>query len=196
MTSRTFVLLAAAASSPGAAGVACTFNGGCSWDALNFACTHPALVVDCECCKRCGGGQARSPCDEPTTHLSPAPLLAFVGAALSFAGNHVRAACCPAVPCGADTNVRHYSGVVACGNLFLEQDIGGGAINVAPIVLLPGADANSFYTILMVDPDADVNGSFPDIDAPGAHAPVRHWIQARDEAFHELTYSQFSCCCA
>eukprot|EP00750_Incisomonas_marina_P004513 INCI13477.27.p1 GENE.INCI13477.27~~INCI13477.27.p1 ORF type:complete len:217 (+),score=31.07 INCI13477.27:84-734(+) len=102
---------------------ACTFDGGCSWDALPFKCTHPALVVDY-------------------------------------------------------TNVVHYSGAVECGNLFLEKDIGGGSINVAPIVVLPDAEAGSYYTILMVDPDADVNGSFPEIDAPGQHAPVRHWIQA------------------
>ena len=74
------------------------------------------------------------------------------------------------------TNVATYSGVVSCGNLFLEADIGGG-INIAPLVIWPAAKADAYYTIMMIDPDADVDGSFPNIHAAGSHAPVRHWIQ-------------------
>ena len=67
------------------------------------------------------------------------------------------------------------SGSVACGNLFLEGDIGGGK-KVPPAVVFQEAKADSYYTLLMVDPDADMNGSFPEATAPGAHAPVRHWV--------------------
>ena len=62
-----------------------------------------------------------------------------------------------------------------CGNLFLEADIGGGK-NVAPTVVFPYAKPDRYYTIMMVDPDADIDGSFPDATAPGSHAPVRHWV--------------------
>ena len=34
---------------------------------------------------------------------------------------------------------------------------------------------------MMIDPDADIEGSFPDASAPGAHAPVRHWIAGNIE---------------
>ena len=72
--------------------------------------------------------------------------------------------------------IKAYSGAVSCGNLFREADIGGG-INTVPYVAYPKAKAGSFYTIVMVDPDADMDGSFPTATAPGSHAPVRHWIQ-------------------
>eukprot|EP00966_Prymnesium_polylepis_P012667 290701-Prymnesium_polylepis.2 len=44
------------------------------------------------------------------------------------------------------------------------------------MVVYPGAKPDAYYTVVMVDPDADMNGSFPFATAPGAHAPVRHWI--------------------
>ena len=75
----------------------------------------------------------------------------------------------------------HYSGVVNCGNLFLEGDIGGGK-NVAPMVTAngPGPRDTKYYALVMIDPDAniapDTNGSFPDATAPGSAAPVRHWV--------------------
>ena len=72
--------------------------------------------------------------------------------------------------------VQAYSGSVSCGNLFREEDIGGG-INTVPYVAYSKAKPGSFYTIVMVDPDADMDGSFPTATAPGGHAPVRHWIQ-------------------
>ena len=73
--------------------------------------------------------------------------------------------------------IKAYSGAVSCGNLFREADVGGG-INTVPYVAYPKAKAGSFDTIVMVDPDADMDGSFPTATAPGSHAPVRHWIQA------------------
>jgi len=72
-------------------------------------------------------------------------------------------------------DVEYYSGVVACGNLFRESDIGGGK-NVAPIVQWPQAKADAIYAFVMTDPDADLDGSFPLATKPGSHAPVRHWV--------------------
>lgn len=47
--------------------------------------------------------------------------------------------------------MKHYSGAVLCGNLFLESDIGGGK-NVAPSVVYGKANADKYYTIVMIDP--------------------------------------------
>ena len=47
--------------------------------------------------------------------------------------------------------MKHYSGAVLCGNLFLESDIGGGK-NVAPSVVYEKANADKYYTIVMIDP--------------------------------------------
>ena len=47
--------------------------------------------------------------------------------------------------------ITHYSGAVACGNLFLEKDIGGG-INTPPFVAFEQAQADKFYTLIMIDP--------------------------------------------
>jgi phosphatidylethanolamine-binding protein (PEBP) family uncharacterized protein len=90
------------------------------------------------------------------------------------------------------TNVERYSGALACGNLMLESDIGGG-LNDAPFVVAsqPGPRDTAYYALMMVDPDADMDGSFPDAAAPGGHAPVRHWvvgnIAAADLAAGNLT---------
>lgn len=75
------------------------------------------------------------------------------------------------------SHVKYYSGKVSCGSLLSEADIGGG-INVAPIVKYPQAQDGSLYTLIMMDPDADLpnNGSWPDVKTPGQHAPVRHWV--------------------
>jgi len=75
------------------------------------------------------------------------------------------------------SHIKYYSGKVSCGNLFLESDIGGG-INVAPVVKYPRAQEGSLYTLVMIDPDADLpnNGSWPDVTTAGGHAPVRHWV--------------------
>merc|ERR1712039_365885 len=56
-------------------------------------------------------------------------------------------------------------------------DIGGG-INVAPVVKYAHAEEGVLYTLAMIDPDADLagNGSWPDVQTPGSHAPVRHWV--------------------
>merc|ERR1712070_59625 len=71
--------------------------------------------------------------------------------------------------------IAYYSGYVSCGNLFRESDIGGG-INNAPKVNCGHCKKDELYALVMTDPDADVDGSFPMISAPGSHAPVRHWV--------------------
>ena len=78
--------------------------------------------------------------------------------------------------------ITHYSGAVACGNLFLEKDIGGG-INTPPFVAFEQAQADKLYTLIMIDPDADLpnSTSFPDAAAAGSHAPVRHWVAGNIE---------------
>ena len=65
----------------------------------------------------------------------------------------------------------HYSGVVSCGNLFLQSSIPS-----APVVRWKDADATKFYTLMMIDLDGNANGSWPDPVSPGENAPVRHWI--------------------
>jgi hypothetical protein len=65
----------------------------------------------------------------------------------------------------------HYSGVVNCGNLFLQSDI-----HAAPVVRWKGAEAAKFYTLMMLDFDGNATGSWPDPVPPGKNAPVRHWI--------------------
>mmetsp|Transcript_4673 Transcript_4673/g.13062 ORF Transcript_4673/g.13062 Transcript_4673/m.13062 type:complete len:425 (-) Transcript_4673:243-1517(-) len=84
---------------------------------------------------------------------------------------------CTTPPLQVEYQVKYYSGEVTCGNLFLESDIGGG-IDIAPVVKYPQAQEGSYYTLIMVDPDADLpcNGSWPDVTVPGSHAPVRHWV--------------------
>lgn len=82
--------------------------------------------------------------------------------------------------CSADTlhveyDIKYYSGLVDCGTLLLEADIGGG-INVAPKVIYAHANPSDFYTLIYVDPDADMAGSWPNVTAAGGHAPVRHWV--------------------
>ena len=74
--------------------------------------------------------------------------------------------------------IQIYSGAVLCGNLFLEQDIGGHTLplHIAPIVTFPAASDTALYSLIMVDPDSFANGSWPFVTAPGPYAPVRHWV--------------------
>lgn len=65
----------------------------------------------------------------------------------------------------------HYNGEVNCGNLFLQPDI-----PVAPVVTYGSAKSGKFYTLMMIDPDGDAHGSWPDPVNPGTNSPVRHWI--------------------
>jgi hypothetical protein len=65
----------------------------------------------------------------------------------------------------------HYSGRVSCGNLFLASDIPD-----APVVSFGSAEPGKLYTLMMIDPDGDAHGSWPDPVRPGNNAPVRHWI--------------------
>ena len=58
----------------------------------------------------------------------------------------------------------HYSGEVNCGNLFLQPDI-----PTAPLVRWKEAKAGKFYTLMMLDLDANANGSYPDPVPPGRH---------------------------
>ena len=79
------------------------------------------------------------------------------------------------------THLQYYSGIVNCGNLFLRADIGGG-INIAPRIVYKDAETDQHYTLIMVDPDADMafpngtNASWGDVDAPGPTAPHGHWL--------------------
>jgi phosphatidylethanolamine-binding protein (PEBP) family uncharacterized protein len=64
-----------------------------------------------------------------------------------------------------------YSGVVNCGNLFLQTDI-----PTAPVVRWKQAMPAKRYTLMMLDFDCNANGSWPDPVAVGDNSPVRHWI--------------------
>ena len=65
----------------------------------------------------------------------------------------------------------HYSGMVQCGNLFLETDIQN-----APVVKWKQAETGKFYTLMMLDFDGNANGFWPDPVPSGKKVPVRHWI--------------------
>lgn len=81
---------------------------------------------------------------------------------------------CTRTPLQVTYDIRYYSGVVRCGNLLLESDIGGG-LTIAPEVRYEHAKHDEFYTLIYVDPDATA-GSWPQDTTPGSHAPVRHWV--------------------
>jgi len=104
-------------------------------------------------------------------------LAALVVCAPTLFAHRVRAAQLPYVcsqpPIEATFAVEggHYSGVVSCGNLFLQPDI-----PTAPIVRWRGASKAKFYTLMMLDFDGNATGSWPDPVAPGKNSPVRHWI--------------------
>lgn len=68
-------------------------------------------------------------------------------------------------------NGGHYNGEVNCGNLFLQPDI-----PEAPVVTYGSAKSEKLYTLMMIDPDGDAHGSWPDPVKPGKNSPVRHWI--------------------
>lgn len=92
---------------------------------------------------------------------------------------------CSDPPLQAAYNIEYYNGTVNCGNLLLENDIGGGK-TVQPTVTFPSAE-DGFYTLAYIDPDANlVNGSknvsWPDEDGPGSAAPVRHWVAGNIDA--------------
>jgi len=82
---------------------------------------------------------------------------------------------CSSDPLHVQYDIKYYSGRVRCGTLLLEADIGGG-IDIAPTVAYRHAEPNNFYTLIYVDPDADMTGSWPNASVPGPHAPVRHWL--------------------
>ena len=65
----------------------------------------------------------------------------------------------------------HYSGEVNCGNLFLQTDI-----PTAPLVSFRSVSADKLYTLMMIDPDGNAHGAWPDPVKPGVNSPVRHWI--------------------
>lgn len=72
----------------------------------------------------------------------------------------------------------HYSGVVDCGNLFLDVDLGSAKTyqaDLAPWIHYAKADPSKLYTIIMFDPDANMNGSWPVVPA-GNLGPIRHWV--------------------
>jgi len=74
--------------------------------------------------------------------------------------------------------VVHYSGIVECGNLFLDVDLGSALqyqADRAPWVHFATADPKKLYTVIMFDPDANMNGSWPVVPA-GNLGPIRHWV--------------------
>mmetsp|Transcript_13912 Transcript_13912/g.35874 ORF Transcript_13912/g.35874 Transcript_13912/m.35874 type:complete len:189 (-) Transcript_13912:21-587(-) len=75
-------------------------------------------------------------------------------------------------------NIYHYRGLVNCGNLFLAPDLGALATDptpFAPNVQWPAADSSKHYTLLMLDPDAVLPGSWP-FSAIGTLEPIRHML--------------------
>ena len=90
-----------------------------------------------------------------------------------FAGEKELGYGCSRPPLEAEFAVagNHYSGVVACGSLFLQEDI-----PAAPVVKWKGAKPGRLYTLMMLDFDGDANGSWPDAVPPGRNSPLRHWI--------------------
>jgi len=75
-------------------------------------------------------------------------------------------------------NIYHYSGVVECGNLFMDADLGAQAAvqyDYAPYVSFPTAKTGSLYTLMMFDPDANMNGSYPFV-VEGSLSVIRHWV--------------------
>ena len=85
---------------------------------------------------------------------------------------------CSETPLTVEYSIKYYSGVVNCGNLLLESDIGGTHKWIAPTVKWSEAEAGKLYAVFYVDPDVDLpnNGSWPDVQTPGSKAPARHWV--------------------
>lgn len=76
------------------------------------------------------------------------------------------------------TKITHYSGIIDCGNLFLDADLGSAAhyqSDYGPWVQFPTADDGKLYSIIMYDPDANMNGSYPVVTV-GSLAPIRHMV--------------------
>lgn len=67
--------------------------------------------------------------------------------------------------------LKHYSGRVQGGNLFLQEDI-----PTPPVIRWTQARASKLYTLLMIDMDGNASGSWPDPVPPGSNAPIRHWV--------------------
>ena len=79
----------------------------------------------------------------------------------------------------------HYSGVVNCGNLFVDIDLGAANDEhtypehayYTPDVQFPPADPKKLYTFIMVDPDGNTKPPYHWPDAlPGDLAIARHWV--------------------
>jgi phosphatidylethanolamine-binding protein (PEBP) family uncharacterized protein len=81
----------------------------------------------------------------------------------------------------------HYSGVVNCGNLFLQTDI-----PTAPVVRWKRAKPGKLYTLVMLDFDGNANGSWPDQVPVGQNSPVRHWIVGNipGDLLHSIGYRE------
>ncbi|KAK3243885.1 hypothetical protein CYMTET_46483 [Cymbomonas tetramitiformis] len=88
---------------------------------------------------------------------------------------------CSDPPLGVSYQIKYYSGIVNCGNLLLESDIGGTHPWIPPAITFPMDDApGSLYTLIYFDPYVNVpkNGSWPDCgtECTGTKAPARHWV--------------------
>lgn len=82
-------------------------------------------------------------------------------------------------------NLRYYSGVVNCGNLLLESEIGGTHPWIPPRVTFD-AQEGALYTLIYIDPFVNVpnNGTWPDCnqDCVGTKGPARHWLVGNIDA--------------
>lgn len=85
---------------------------------------------------------------------------------------------CTDPPLDVSYDIKYYSGVVNCGNLLLESDIGGTHAWIPPTVSFASAEQGKYYLLAYIDPDVDLpnNGSWPDVQTPGSKAPARHWV--------------------
>jgi len=76
--------------------------------------------------------------------------------------------------------IEYYSGKVNCGNLLLSTDLG----SAAPVVTFSAAEPGLYYTLLILDTDANLagNGSWPVVLHPGSDAPIRLWALGNIDA--------------
>lgn len=115
-----------------------------------------------------------------TQHMDPRPQARFVpkSTPVAEAVPTLKFQCGDLPLLGVRYNINYYSGKVECGNLLLESDIGGTHPWIPPRVTFEAADQGSLFTLIYIDPDANLanNGSWPDVTTPGSLAPVRHWV--------------------
>jgi len=81
---------------------------------------------------------------------------------------------CSATPLNVEYAIKFYSGTATCGNLFLEEDVEAEGVD-APRVSYELANEEEYYTLILLDIEAGMAGSWPQVTIPSIDAPVRHW---------------------